>query len=241
MKVAVVGAGAIGGYLGAKLALAGEAVTFIARGRNLEAIRAGGMKLVLEDGSEHIAAAVKAFESPAQAGAQDVILLTVKAHQVAALAPQLQAMYGAGHGGRDHAERHPLVVLPRPRRGARRTPGHLGRSGRNHRAAASTRAASSDRSSTRRRSSSHRVSCRSWKAIASRWASWTAATTPRVEAIAQALIRSGLKAPIVARHPQRDLAQAVGQPELQSDQRADPCDPGGHLPVPAHPRASRRP
>jgi len=94
MKVAVVGAGAIGGYLGAKLALAGEEVTFIARGRNLEAIRAGGMKLVLEDGSEQTAAPVKAFQEPAQAGAQDFVLLTVKAHQVAALAPQLQAMYG---------------------------------------------------------------------------------------------------------------------------------------------------
>jgi 2-dehydropantoate 2-reductase len=92
MKVAVVGAGAIGGYLGAKLALAGEAVTFIARGRNLDAIRAGGMKLVLEDGSEHVAADVRAFERAADAGPQDVILLTVKAHQVAAVAPQLQAM-----------------------------------------------------------------------------------------------------------------------------------------------------
>ncbi len=92
MKVAVVGAGAIGGYLGAKLALAGEAVTFIARGRNLDAIRRGGMKLVLEDGSEQAPAEVRAFESGAEAGEQDFILLTVKAHQVAAVAPQLQAM-----------------------------------------------------------------------------------------------------------------------------------------------------
>ena len=66
MNVAVVGAGAIGGYLGAKLALAGERVTFIARGRNLDAIRAGGMKLVLEDGSEQTAAEVRAFESTAR-------------------------------------------------------------------------------------------------------------------------------------------------------------------------------
>jgi 2-dehydropantoate 2-reductase len=52
MKIAVVGAGAIGGYLGAKLALAGEEVTFIARNRNLEAINANGFRLILEDGSE---------------------------------------------------------------------------------------------------------------------------------------------------------------------------------------------
>ena len=52
MKIAIVGAGAIGGYLGAKLARAGEDVTFIARNKNLEAIRANGFKLILEDGSE---------------------------------------------------------------------------------------------------------------------------------------------------------------------------------------------
>jgi 2-dehydropantoate 2-reductase len=92
MKFAVVGAGAIGGYLGVRLALAGESVVFIARGRNLEAIRAGGMTLVLEDGSEQTAADVQAVERTADAGPQDVILLTVKAHQVAAVAPQLQAL-----------------------------------------------------------------------------------------------------------------------------------------------------
>jgi 2-dehydropantoate 2-reductase len=92
MKFAVVGAGAIGGYLGVRLALAGESVVFIARGSNLEAIRAGGMKLVLEDGSEQTAADVHAFERTADAGPQDVILLTVKAHQVAAVAPKLQAL-----------------------------------------------------------------------------------------------------------------------------------------------------
>jgi 2-dehydropantoate 2-reductase len=92
MKFAVVGAGAIGGYLGVKLALAGEQVTFIARGRNLEAIRARGMKLVLEDGNEQTAAGVNAFERTAEAGPQDVILLAVKAHQVAAVAPQLEEL-----------------------------------------------------------------------------------------------------------------------------------------------------
>ena len=92
MKFAVVGAGAIGGYLGAKLARAGESVTFIARGRNLAAIRHGGIKLILEDGTEQIAGDVAAFESMQEAGAQDVVLLAVKAHQVAAVAPQLEAL-----------------------------------------------------------------------------------------------------------------------------------------------------
>jgi 2-dehydropantoate 2-reductase len=52
MKIAIVGAGAIGGYLGARLALAGEEVTFIARNRNLQAINADGFRLISEDGSE---------------------------------------------------------------------------------------------------------------------------------------------------------------------------------------------
>ena len=55
MKIAIIGAGAIGGYVGVKLALAGEDVTFIVRGANLEAIRNNGMKLVMHDGSEQVA------------------------------------------------------------------------------------------------------------------------------------------------------------------------------------------
>jgi len=94
MKFAVVGAGAIGGYLGAKLALAGEEVTFIARNRNLEAIRANGFKLILEDGREEQAATAKAVQHMAEAGPQDVVLLTVKAHQVGDLLPDLRALFG---------------------------------------------------------------------------------------------------------------------------------------------------
>jgi 2-dehydropantoate 2-reductase len=95
MKFAVVGAGAIGGYLGVRLALAGHAVTFIARGANLAALRGSGMKLVLEDGSEQHARDVAAFEHTQEAGPHDAVLLTVKAHQVSALAPQLAALCDA--------------------------------------------------------------------------------------------------------------------------------------------------
>jgi 2-dehydropantoate 2-reductase len=94
MKFAVVGAGAIGGYLGARLALAGEEVTFIARNRNLEAIRANGFKLILEDGREEHAATAKAVQHMAEAGPQDVVLLTVKSHQVGDLLPDLRALFG---------------------------------------------------------------------------------------------------------------------------------------------------
>ena len=94
MKIAIVGAGAIGGYLGAKLAIAGEDVTFIARNRNLEAIRANGFRLILEDGSEQHAPTAKAAQRMAEAGPQDVVLLTVKAHQVGDLLPELGELFG---------------------------------------------------------------------------------------------------------------------------------------------------
>ena len=94
MKIAVVGAGAIGGYLGAKLALAGEDVTFIARNRNLAAINANGFRLIAEDGTEHIARNVRAVEKMADAGRQDAVLLTLKAHQVKDVLPELRALFG---------------------------------------------------------------------------------------------------------------------------------------------------
>ena len=90
---AVVGAGAIGGYLGALLADAGDDVTFIARGPNLEAIRAHGMNVTLEDGREVTARGARATASLAEAGAHDVVLLTVKAHQVPAIAPELPRLF----------------------------------------------------------------------------------------------------------------------------------------------------
>ena len=64
MKIAIVGAGAIGGYLGAKLAHAGEDVTFIARNQNLAAIRQHGFRLILEDGSALHAPTAKAVQDP---------------------------------------------------------------------------------------------------------------------------------------------------------------------------------
>lgn len=94
MKIAVVGAGAIGGYLGAKLARAGEDVTFIARNRNLEAINARGFRLILEDGTEEHAPTAKAVQHMAEAGPQDAVLLTLKAHQVKDVLPGLRELFG---------------------------------------------------------------------------------------------------------------------------------------------------
>lgn len=91
MKIAVVGAGAIGGYVGGLLSAAGEDVTFIARGANLDAIQRRGMKVVLEDGKE-VVGKTAAHERPSDAGVQDVVFLTVKAHQVTQIASELASL-----------------------------------------------------------------------------------------------------------------------------------------------------
>jgi 2-dehydropantoate 2-reductase len=94
MKIAIVGAGAIGGYVGVKLALAGEQVTFLARGANLEAIRSRGVKLMLSDGTELVASEVRATADYAAAGPQDLVILAVKAHQLGAVAEELPKLFG---------------------------------------------------------------------------------------------------------------------------------------------------
>ena len=71
--------------MGAKLALAGEDVTFIVRGANLEAIRSAGMTLIMNDGSEHVARSVRATDKYDDVEAQDVVILAVKAHQLKAV------------------------------------------------------------------------------------------------------------------------------------------------------------
>lgn len=94
MKIAIIGAGAIGGYVGVKLALAGEDVTCMVRGVNLEAIRRSGLKLIMNDGSEHVAANVKASDDYAAVGPQDIVILAVKAHQVEAVANDVPTLFG---------------------------------------------------------------------------------------------------------------------------------------------------
>lgn len=92
MKYCVVGAGSIGGFVGAKLALAGEDVTLVARGANLQAIRAHGMRVIMHDGSEHVAHGVRAAATPAEAGPHDIVILGMKAHQVAPVAGDIAAL-----------------------------------------------------------------------------------------------------------------------------------------------------
>ncbi len=94
MKVCVVGAGAIGGMVGVRLALSGAEVTLIARGAHLDAIKRDGLKLILNDGSEHIARDVKATDDMRTAGPQDLIILALKAHQIAPVVDEICSMFG---------------------------------------------------------------------------------------------------------------------------------------------------
>src|SRR5258706_8067760 len=94
MKIAIIGAGAIGGLVGARLALAGEEVTFIARGANLQAIRGNGITLIENDGRRRVAKNVRATDDYAKAGPQDVVILAMKAHQVEAVADNVPQLFG---------------------------------------------------------------------------------------------------------------------------------------------------
>ena len=94
MKIAIIGAGAIGGLVGAKLALAGEDVTFVVRGANLDAISKNGIKLISHDGTEQVATKVKASNDYAAIGVQDMVILAMKAHQVESIAGDLPKLLG---------------------------------------------------------------------------------------------------------------------------------------------------
>jgi 2-dehydropantoate 2-reductase len=94
LKIAIVGVGAIGGYIGARLAHAGEDVTFIARGANLEALNTRGIRLVMSDGREQAVPRVKATADYRAAGPQDVVILAMKAHQVETVAAEVPKLLG---------------------------------------------------------------------------------------------------------------------------------------------------
>jgi 2-dehydropantoate 2-reductase len=94
MKFAIVGVGAIGGYVGIRLALAGEDVTFIARGGSLAALQSRGIRLLCADGTQESVQQVRATADYRSAGVQDVVILAMKAHQVADVAPEIPHLMG---------------------------------------------------------------------------------------------------------------------------------------------------
>tara|TARA_R110002096_G_scaffold97378_1_gene217129 strand:+ start:6717 stop:7694 length:978 start_codon:yes stop_codon:yes gene_type:complete len=93
MKICIFGAGAIGGYLGAKLAMAGADVGLVARGPHLAAIKDKGLTLI-EKGAKPATVRVRASADPAELGVQDYVIVTLKAHSVPAVVGAMQPLIG---------------------------------------------------------------------------------------------------------------------------------------------------
>ncbi|PSK81790.1 ketopantoate reductase [Limimaricola soesokkakensis] len=93
MKICIFGAGAIGGYMGAKLAQAGADVSLVARGPHLAAIQSRGLTLI-EEAAEPITVPVKASADPAELGIQDYVIVTLKAHSVPAVVGAMRPLIG---------------------------------------------------------------------------------------------------------------------------------------------------
>ena len=93
MKIAVMGAGGIGGYFGAKLALSGADVTFIARGAHGAAIRGNGLKVFSPNG-DMLVQPVQATDDPARLGPVDVVMFCVKLWDVEAAAETCTPLIG---------------------------------------------------------------------------------------------------------------------------------------------------
>ncbi|MBX3659662.1 MAG: 2-dehydropantoate 2-reductase [Ramlibacter sp.] len=91
-KVCIYGAGAIGGWIGVKLAQAGCDVSVVARGDTLAAIQAQGLRL--QQGEETLAVPVRASASPAELGPQDLVIVAVKAPAMAAVAGAIAPLLG---------------------------------------------------------------------------------------------------------------------------------------------------
>ncbi|TXJ10067.1 MAG: 2-dehydropantoate 2-reductase [Afipia sp.] len=92
MKICIYGAGAIGGYLGVQLALAGADVSLVARGAHLAAMKANGLKLLI-DGEERVAHP-RCTDNPADLGVQDVVIICLKAHSITGVIDAMQPLLG---------------------------------------------------------------------------------------------------------------------------------------------------
>lgn len=92
MRICIYGAGAIGAWLGVELSLAGEDVTLIARGPHLEAMQKNGVKLLIDD--EERVAHPRCLEDPTDAGVQDYVIITLKAHSLPGIADKIRPLLG---------------------------------------------------------------------------------------------------------------------------------------------------
>ena len=93
MRFAIIGAGAVGGYFGARLVQAGEDVVFLARGETLRALQSEGLRLDSING-DLVLPSVNALDDNSKAGAVDVVLVAVKTWQVPEVAANIQPLLG---------------------------------------------------------------------------------------------------------------------------------------------------
>lgn len=93
MKICIFGAGAIGGYMGVKLAQVGADVSLVARGPHLDAMKERGLTLI-EDGTDPQTVEVKASDTPAVLGPQDYVIITLKAHSVPPVVDKMRPLLG---------------------------------------------------------------------------------------------------------------------------------------------------
>jgi len=98
MKIAMMGAGGVGGFFGGRLANAGFDVTFIARGKHLEALRREGLTIENEPQGDIHVARVKATDRPSDVGPVDLVILSVKLWDTAGAARAIAPMVGASTG-----------------------------------------------------------------------------------------------------------------------------------------------
>ena len=92
MKICIYGAGAIGGYLGVQLMLAGADVSLVARGAHLAAMKANGLKLLI--GEEERVVHPRCTDNPAELGVQDVVIICLKAHSITGVLGAMQPLLG---------------------------------------------------------------------------------------------------------------------------------------------------
>ena len=97
MRIAVMGTGGVGGYFGARLAGGGQDVSFVARGRQLDALRRNGLRVQSPLGDVHLPDVV-ATDDPADLDPVDVVLFGVKLWDTEQAAAQLKPVLGEGAG-----------------------------------------------------------------------------------------------------------------------------------------------
>ena len=234
-KICIVGAGAIGGLLAAKFALAGEDVTVIDQGAHLAAIQKNGLKLEWHDGKVQTAK-MKAVNKPADAGKQDIVVLAVKAHFLDQVVRDINSLLGPDTIVLTVQNGLPWWYFQR-----------LGGQYDNH------KLESLDPSGvlTKYIDPKRMIGCVVYPAAAATApgvihhvegdrfpiGELDGKETPRVRELHDVFIKAGLKSHGAAGYPLGDLAEGVGQPVVQPDLGADPCHAGRYLPVRRNPRA----